>query len=175
MKDRPEEILEILKDIDKERVVALAKTFNSVAEIGPLWELIEDQKDPYHWRVAWLLTHIADIKPELLIPFQTQMMDILDRPMHNGVHRSVAKILSEQDISEDNEGPLYDKCISMVNNGNVHVAIRVHCMEVAWNIGKKYPDILPELKLIIENHLPGEKPGFKSRGNRILGRINKLI
>ena len=47
-------------------------------------------------------------------------------------------------------------------------------MSVLGNLAKKYSEIKPELKLIIEDQLPHQSAGFKSRAKHILKELENL-
>ncbi|MEL6654047.1 MAG: hypothetical protein AAFQ87_24905, partial [Bacteroidota bacterium] len=81
--------------------------------------------------------------------------------------------LSRIAVDEEIEGELYDLAIEKVGNPQVDVAIRVHCMEIAWNIAKPWAELREELRLVIEGHFEDGSAGFKSRGKKILQRIAK--
>jgi hypothetical protein len=42
------------------------------------------------------------------------------------------------------------------------------------NLAKDYPEIKTELKLLIEDQLPHQTAGFKSRGKKILKELENL-
>ena len=46
----------------------------------------------------------------------------------------------------------------------------VFSLTVLANLSKKYPEIIPEIKVLIEEQLPHQSTGFKSRANKLLKR-----
>lgn len=46
-------------------------------------------------------------------------------------------------------------------------------MTAIFNLSAKYPEIKPELKLLIEMQLPNGSAGFISRGKKILKKLNQ--
>ena len=48
-------------------------------------------------------------------------------------------------------------------------------MQVLYNVCQKEPDLANELKIVIEEFLPHGTAGFKSRGGKILKKLNKLL
>ena len=55
------------------------------------------------------------------------------------------------------------------------VANKIFAMTVMYKIGAPYPELLSELKTIIETQMPYEKPGFKSRGRKNPGSYRKKL
>ena len=71
-------------------------------------------------------------------------------------------------------GQLVDLCFERMLSGTVPVAIKVHCMEILFNIVKAEPDLKGELRLAIESRMNQETAGFRSRGRKILKQLHKL-
>ena len=59
----------------------------------------------------------------------------------------------------------------MLNSPNEPIAVKAFSMTVIFNLSKKYPDIVPELKASIEYLMPNASAGIKSRSNKILRAI----
>ena len=48
------------------------------------------------------------------------------------------------------------------------IAVKAFSLTVLGNLSKHYPDIIPELKLVIEDQLPCQTAAFKSRAKWLL-------
>ncbi|MFT3946227.1 MAG: hypothetical protein QM763_04560 [Agriterribacter sp.] len=51
------------------------------------------------------------------------------------------------------------------------VSVKAFSLTVLANLANQYPEIIPELKLIIEDQLPHETAAFKSRAQKILKQL----
>jgi hypothetical protein len=60
------------------------------------------------------------------------------------------------------------KCFEYITSENETVAVKVFSMTILANLSKVYPEIKPELKLILEEHWDQKTAGFKSRAKKIL-------
>lgn len=91
-----------------------------------------------------------------------------------GVIRNMLKIFSETNIrlSESSRSILTNLCFDYLT-GNTPVAIKVYSMEIIYRFCIDYPEIMQELYVIIESQMDGGTAGFKSRGAKILKKINK--
>jgi len=47
-------------------------------------------------------------------------------------------------------------------------------MSAIANLTANYPEIMPELKLLIEDQLPHQSAGFKSRAKKVLKEPDRL-
>ncbi len=67
-----------------------------------------------------------------------------------------------------------DICFKYLEFPDEALAVKVFSMTVLGNLAKKYPEIKPELKLLIEDQLPHQTAGFKSRAKKILKQLGNL-
>ena len=127
-------------------------------------------------RAAWVFSSVGEAHPSLLLPYLDQLIDQLEDPVHPAISRNILRILAEADLplSEDQEGLLVNSCFELMANPKVAVAIRVYAMQCIANLLDTYPELAIELKPLIEDGLEHGSAGFRSRGNKILKRIQKI-
>ncbi|NNE25589.1 MAG: hypothetical protein HKN09_01985 [Saprospiraceae bacterium] len=133
--------------------------------------------DEWRWNqwAAWPLGNIGKAHPALIKPYFKQFVECLKNPSHDAVARNILRILEDFNIPEDYTGPLFDLAFNYLLDTKKPIALRVFSMSVLFNIAKPYPELLAELKVAIEAFLPHGSAGFKSRGKKIIGKINKII
>lgn len=166
---------ELLKEHSKSQTQQLAKWVGQdedrFAELMQLF-MLNEYRVPQ--RAAWVVGHCAAKYPHLINAYFPEMIANLKKPgIHDAVKRNTIKIFQDMEIPEEHWGALLDICFGYLADPKVAVAIRVFSMTVIWNICKKEPDLMEELKLTIEDHLEYGTAGFKSRGKRILREIGK--
>ena len=61
-----------------------------------------------------------------------------------------------------------DICFNYVASPKEAVAIKAFSLSVLSNLGKLNPEILPEIKLLIEEQLPAQTAAFKSRAKQLV-------
>jgi len=125
-------------------------------------------------RAAWPVRKVFDRKPHLLLPYLPRLIEMLDEDHHMAVRRNNLSILAAIDLPEPFWDSLYGTCFQILENPQVPVANRVHAMQVLANIVQNIPDLIPELRLVIESHLNMGSPGFKSRAKKILAHMDRL-
>ena len=141
-----------------------------------LMELFIGEDKKLVQRSAWVVSNVAGFYPKFLLPYQAELIYVLEHPLHPSVQRNVLKILAENELqlTEETEGRLLNLCFDLLPNPQIPVAIRVHAMQYIAGFLKHYPDLAIELKTIIEDGMEHGSAGFKSRGRKILKMIQML-
>jgi hypothetical protein len=120
-------------------------------------------------RAAWPMSYCIKNHPELIKPYFKKLLDFLKKPgVHNAVARNTVRLLQDVDIPEKYQGQLMSICFDYIQDIKTPAAVKAFSLTILENLSKKYPDILPELKTIIEERWPHETPAFKSRAKKIL-------
>jgi hypothetical protein len=84
------------------------------------------------------------------------------------------KLISLNDIQEENMAVLLNFSIEVFTNAAEPVAVRVHAMQILFNIAQKEPDFSGELIELIEHELEYHgSAGLASRGKKILKKLVK--
>lgn len=125
-------------------------------------------------RAAWSVSWAAKQKPALIKPYIKNLVAQLPRTdVHNAVIRNSVRILEEIDIPEELHGEVMNSCFEFIEKPSTPIAIKAFSLTTLHNLSKHYPEIKPELKLIIEERLPTETPAFISRAKKILKAISQ--
>ncbi len=162
----------LLENRSKEGVRKLADWIGTDGgRFQQFWDLMLSGEEPYSSYAAWVIDHSLLQHVDGLLPHRAAAFQALQEDHHPAIYRNVLKHLSRVPIPEEIEGPFYDLAISWIGNPQLPAAIRVHSMELAYQIGKEWPELLAELKQVIAAHLDDGSAGFRSRGNKILKRI----
>lgn len=123
-------------------------------------------------RAAWSVSWAARSKPALVMPFIKNIVEQLQRTdVHNAVIRNSMRILEDIDIPEEHHGSVMNACFAFIEKPSTPAAIKAFSLTTLYNLSKQYPEIKPELKLVIEERMNNETAAFKSRANYILKRL----
>ncbi len=123
-------------------------------------------------RAAWPISFIAQKHPELLNKYYKLFIELLNQPnKHDSINRNILRAFQFVTIPEKHEGNILDISFNLLNSPNEPIAVKAFSMTVIFNLSKKYPDIIPELKASIETLMPNASAGIKSRGKKILKAI----
>jgi len=120
-------------------------------------------------RAAWAMSDAVTAHPELILPYLDQLvLNLKDAPKHPAVTRNTLRILQNLEVPERLQGELVNLCFDFVASRKEAVAIKAFAMTIIYNIGKSEPDLMNELKILIEDQMPFTSPAFQSRGRKIL-------
>ena len=125
-------------------------------------------------RAAWPLAYCVSAHPGFVKKRFAEMIRNLYKPgLHNAIKRNTLRILQEVDIPKKYQGEVMNICFQYLASPAEAVAIKAFSLTILGNLAKPYPDILPEIKLLIEVQLPHQTPAFKSRAKRLLKDFEK--
>ena len=131
-----------------------------------------DDSRPENWRAAWMVDKIHERHPELVFPYLQAMTDFVLATQNAGKKRHLLKLISLNDIQEENMALLLNFCIEVFTNAAEPVAVRVHAMQILFNIAQKEPDFSGELIELIEHELEYHgSAGLASRGKKLLKKL----
>lgn len=125
-------------------------------------------------RAAGVICSCAEKDPSLVLPHLAAMVRQLKEPeVSDAAKRNTLRILQLIDIPEELEGDLTDLCFKYLESAKEAVAIKAFAMTILFRLSGKYPELRHELRILIENQLPYQKPAFVSRGTKILAKLKK--
>jgi hypothetical protein len=120
-------------------------------------------------RSAWPLSYCVEQHPLLVKKHLKKIVRNLLQPgLHDAVKRNTMRFLQDISIPPSLQGLVMDICFRYLEAPNEAVAIKAFSLTVLANLSKKYPEIVPELKLVIEAQMPRQTPAFTSRANKFL-------
>lgn len=137
-----------------------------------LMEKTKDDSQPENWRAAWMIDKIHDKHPELVkkyIPEITRFVTVTKSP---GKKRHLIKLISLNDIAPNDLATMLNFCLNVFTDTAEPISVRVHAMQVLYNVSEKEPDLKNELIELIENEIElHNSPGLSSRGKKILRKL----
>ena len=118
---------------------------------------------------AWPLSYAAIAHPPLVKKHFTQLIYHLDKPgIHTAVKRNTLRLLQEIAIPKKYHGKLMDACFRYISVPGEAIAVKAFAFRMLENLSKIYPEIVPEIKLLIEENYERESPAFKARARMFL-------
>ncbi|MBL4669604.1 MAG: hypothetical protein JKY30_10125 [Flavobacteriales bacterium] len=145
---------------------------NSQVKMDELMQCFVDGPIRITQRAAWPMSDIAKKHPLLLFKYYPLLIDLLNQSdKHDAINRNILRAFQFVEIPEEYEGHILNVSFKLLNSNTEPVAVKAFSMTVIYNLTKKYPDIIPELKASIKALIPDGSPGIKNRGNKILNAI----
>lgn len=168
--------VEILREHSKRQSVRIATWVgNDKRRFRELLELFLKGEYRITQRAAWIVKHCADEHPGLVLPYLNEMIDRMLQPgVHDAVPRNVLRILQDVEIPRRIAGKIATVAFEMLASAKEPIAVKVFAMTVLANIAQQEPDLKREICLLIEQQMPTGSAGFRSRGRKILKRLEKV-
>ncbi|HJS54996.1 MAG TPA: hypothetical protein VJ765_10640 [Chitinophagaceae bacterium] len=124
-------------------------------------------------RAAWPMSYCAQNCPELIRPYYKKLLNNLNKPgLHDSIPRNTMRLLQYVRIPEKFHGQVMDICFRYISSPGAAVAIKAFSISVLQNLAKRYPGIINELKLIIEERWDYETIAFKTRAGKLLKALS---
>ena len=125
-------------------------------------------------RAAWPLSYCGTAHPKWILSYTQKLLNKLREPnIHNAVKRNILRVWQNCDLHEKYAGEIYDVCNGYLHSLEEPIAIRVFAMSVMANLCKKFPELSPELKMMVEDMIPFGGPAIRSRGKKVLKELEK--
>ncbi len=161
---------EILKEHSKAQCTKIVKWVgNSQQRFDEIFDLFLNDEYRVVQRAAWPVSYCVIAHPVLITKNWKKLINNLRKPnLHDAVKRNSIRLMQDIDIPEKYHGEVMGICFKYLESPTEPLAVKVFSMTVLGNLAKKYPGIIPELKLIIEDQLPHQTAGFKSRAKKVL-------
>lgn len=120
-------------------------------------------------RAAWPLSYCVTANPVFIKTHLKKIIQNLKKPgLHNAVRRNTMRLLRDIEIPEALHGEVMSICFQYIAEPKEMVAIKAFSLTVLGRLAKIYPEIIPELKLTIEDQLPHQTAAFKVRAKKLL-------
>ena len=127
-------------------------------------------------RAGWPLGYAAQAHPQLISKHIGRLLKNLDKPgLHEAVKRNTTRILQHISIPEKWQGDVMNRCFTFITDPKEKPAVKAFSLTVLQNLSKQYPEIKPELKLVIESQWENETAAFKSRAKKILKEMTRPL
>lgn len=137
-----------------------------------LMKLFFDNEYRVAQRAAWPMSYCVKKYPELIKPYLKPLISGLSKKgLHDAILRNSTRILQNIDVPEKYHGKLMDSCFNFITSPDTAVAIKAFSLTILERLSKRYPEINPEIKLIIEERWEHETAAFRSRAKKILKHL----
>ena len=123
-------------------------------------------------RAAWPLSYCVRQHPVLIGPYWKRLLDNLAKEgIHVAVVRNTVRLLQDIQIPPKYQGRVMSLCFDFLQSPETLIAVKAFSLTVLQHLSKDYPEILPELKLMIEEQWDQAPPAFRSRAKRVLKNL----
>lgn len=161
---------QILKEHSKENCKKIVdRVGNDLKRFNELFHLFLEDENRVTQRSAWPMSYCVIAHPDLMKNNFGRLIDNLNKPnLHDAIKRNTVRLLQSIDIPEKYEGAVMNICFKYLESPTEAVAIKAFSLTILGNMSQKYPEIIPEIKLLIEDQLPHQTAAFKGRAKKLL-------
>lgn len=125
------------------------------------WHFMHDEYRVVQ-RSAWPISYCVENHPILIKKHLGELIKRIQEPeVHDAVKRNGTRLLQHVAIPEKFEGEIMDFCFRFLSAPAETIACKVFSLKVLQKLAKKYPEIVPEVLLVIDDLRPHAGPGIK--------------
>lgn len=129
---------------------------------------------PEAWRAAWILNHSIKKNDQRIKPFIMKFIKAIKKK-EDGHQREFIRLLDKMEISEDQEGYLFDICLTIWEDITKRPGTRIFAFRAIVKIVKNYPDLISEIDAFTQKHYYETlSSGIKRSFIRLRDELNKM-
>jgi hypothetical protein len=165
---------QLLKEHSKANCMLIVKWIGSHQErFDELFNLFLHDEYRVVQRAAWPVSYCVEFHPQLIRKHFHQLISNLEKPgIQDAVKRNSIRLLQHVVIPKKFHGRVMDLCFRYISSPGEAAAVKAFSLTVLHNLCRQYPEIIPELKLVIEDRWNVETPSFQARARNILKAFN---
>lgn len=128
---------------------------------------------PQAWRAAWLIGNYMERNDARLLPHVDSILSKM-RNKGDGHQRELLKILNKLELTKDQEGILFDICLTIWEEIHKSPSVRGTAFQTILLIVKKYPELKSEMEYLTQPHYTETlSPGIRHSFYRMIGSENE--
>lgn len=165
----------LLKEHSKKQCAAIVKFIgNDQKKFDELFDLFLHDEYRVVQRAGWPISYCVEKYPDLIKKhFAKLLKNVEKKGIHDAVKRNTVRLLQYVEIPEKFHGQVMDLCFRYISSPAEAVAIKAFSITVLQNLAKQYPEIINEIKLVIEERWNYETVAFKTRAKKLLNQFSK--
>lgn len=124
-------------------------------------------------RAGWPISYCIEDQPQLIRKhFARLLKNVEKKGIHEAVKRNTVRLLQYAEIPVRYHGQVMDLCFRYISSPAEPVAVKAFSITVLQNLAKQYPEIINEIRLIIEERWDYETIAFKTRAKKLLKELS---
>ena len=150
----------ILKEHSKANCMRIVKWVgNDQKRFDELFNLFLNDEYRVVQRAAWPMTYCVEDHPEFIKKHFAKVLKALEKlDASDSVKRNSIRFLQYVDIPKRFHGQVMDICFRYFSSPTEAIAIKAFSIAVLQKLAKLYPEIVNEIKLVIEERWDYETP-----------------
>lgn len=172
-----DDFLQLLPDSSKNSIIQAAKyVINEPEIIESLIEFSFRQIPKLSARAARVVNECAVHNPQMILPYIQVIIDGLEATNDDSIRFNILHLLTIIPLPEDEiiMGRIAEICFDSLEMPTKKIAVKVYALEILKSIAFHYPEIVQEIKLIIQKQYDYVSIAFQSRANKVLSQLSKM-
>ena len=164
----------LLKEHSKKQCAAIVKFIGKdQKKFDELFDLFLHGEYRVVQRAGWPISYCVEKYPDLIKKhFPKLLKNVEKKGIHDAVKRNTVRLLQYVEIPEKFHGQVMDLCFRYISSPAEAVAIKAFSITVLQNLAKQYPEIINEIKLVIDERWNYETVAFKTRAKKLLNQFS---
>lgn len=160
--------------------IALTKQFKDKAmhylaehpeEFEEVIQLALSNRPKICWRAAWLINGNMTQHDARITPYIDQILEVLPHK-EDGHQRELIKILDRMKLSEDQEGLLFDHCVTVWESVRMKPGTRHSAFKMMMKVAAKYPELKHEILVLTQpQFINSLSPGIKNSVRKLVAEL----
>lgn len=122
-----------------------------------LYELLFDVEEKVAYQAAWVMCHFSTQEMRWLYSKQNALIDAAMSCAHEGKRRLLLTLLFEQPLANPQRVDFLNYCMNGMLSKDEPLGIRALCIKIAYELCRTIPELIDELKSVLEL-MEGELP-----------------
>ena len=166
----------IMQEYSKVHANLVAEYILSKPELMPeLLDIIYLFDDPVSKRASWSLKILSEKDSSIIDPYVDLMVDMLPKTNDIPILKLVLATLRMTHIPENKQGELLQFTSEVLTDSGSSIASLIYSIDIFYKLSVKEPDLLNELRIMLEQLIPNGSPGVKNKCHKLIRKINKQI
>ncbi len=137
-----------------------------------IYQLTSDGKQTVSWRAIWACEKLSEKHPDWFVPMREEIIQRLLDCKHDGSKRLLMSILYNIPVSSPISIELLNYCFDHMLAPQESIGVQALSIRMAYKLCKNEPELLQELRLILENtEVDFYSTGVKTTLRNILKKI----
>jgi hypothetical protein len=164
---------QLLKEHTKQNCSAIVEWVgNDGSRFKQLFDLFLNDDARVTQRAAWPMSYCVIAHPEFMEDnFEKLVKNLERKELHNSIKRNTVRLLQEIPIPSEYEGAVMNICFQYLESPSETVAVKAFSLTILGKLAEKYPEIIPEIKLQVEDQLPHQTAAFRQRAKEFLRKF----
>ncbi len=163
----------ILADFSKAQCGAIVRYIGDKQDrFDELVKLFLNEEYRVVQRAAWPLSYCVIAHPELIKKHIRKMiLNLKKQGLPEAVKRNTVRFLQKVEIPASLHGETMNICFRLLWDPQEAVAVKVFSMTVLSRLAILYPEIIPEIKMTLEDQWPDQTAAFKNRARKVIKEL----